>query len=72
MEHGIKLFIANKIAPDSWLNDPKYKWFVDGYSYASVCHRSIPVLAKVSPEELYIALSTILDGATDKGHQIPT
>lgn len=53
----------NDIKPDSWLNDPKYKWFIDGYLYAMTQNKAIPTLFMMEPEDLYFAVVAIMRGA---------
>lgn len=67
----IKLHIANKIDENSWLNDPKYKWFVEGYNYATTQSRAIPTLAAVIPEDLFFAVSAILRGVRKADVELP-
>ena len=63
MKMNINVMMANTIKPDSWLNDERYEWFRTGYNYAANSTNAIPALSKVSPEELYYAVTSILYGA---------
>jgi hypothetical protein len=44
------------IQPESWLNEPRFAWFVNAYHYASCQTRSIPALSQCSPEDLYFVI----------------
>lgn len=61
--------LANPLSPTSWLNDPRFRWFRDGYLYAQMQTRAIPALASVSPEDLYFAVVSVLHGAKRAGHE---
>jgi hypothetical protein len=62
---------AEPVKADSWLHQERFKWFLDGYGYASSQTRAIPTLAAVPPEELYFAVCAIVRGAHRKGHTLP-
>jgi hypothetical protein len=55
--------IAQSIAGGHWLEEPRYKWFLDGHTYASTQTRAIAALSKCTPAEMYDAVWAILRGA---------
>jgi len=68
---SVKLIIANKVEEDSWLHEERFKWFLEGYYYATTQSRAIPTLAQIHPEELYFAVSAILRGVRRAGIELP-
>ena len=64
MEIMIECHAAEPLKPESWITtDPRFKWFMEGYRYASTQTMAIPTLSKVSPEDLYFAVYAVLRGA---------
>lgn len=62
-KNRITVHYLQRIAEDSWLNDPQYAWFVEGYEYAQTQTRAIEALSACSPEALYFAVWAIIRGA---------
>lgn len=60
---NVQCYAARPIDPKSWLNEPKYSWFVKGFHYASTQTYAIPTLSEVSPEALYHTVTLIMRGA---------
>ncbi len=65
------IMIAKEVSKDSWLNEERFKWFLEGYRYASSQTLAIPTLAAIDPEDLYFAVSAILRGARKAKVEIP-
>lgn len=61
----MNILIASKIQEDSWLHEPRFKRFLKAYYYAATQTLAIPVLAKVTPEELYHAYQALKYGEED-------
>ena len=67
----MEIILPQQIDDDSWLHEERFKWFLEGYRYATTQTRAIPALVKVSPEELYFAVSAIIRGSKRAGAAIP-
>lgn len=63
----VRMIVSETIKEESWLNDPRFAWFVKGHQYASHQTRAIDALSKVTPEELYFAVAAIIRGANRAG-----
>lgn len=50
---AICFYAAQRIAPDSWLNEPRFEWFRRAHEYAGTKTNAIAGLSKVHPEELF-------------------
>jgi hypothetical protein len=62
-EPAVGFVAARKIPDDSWLHEERFRWFREGYAYASTQTRAIPGLAAVDPHDLYSAVWAIMRGA---------
>jgi hypothetical protein len=63
MTKRIPIYMAQEIPADSWLREPEYAWFLNGYRYAATQTRAIPALANTDPHDLYFAVWSIMRGA---------
>jgi hypothetical protein len=59
----VPLVVPQRIAPESWLNEDRFRWFRGGHRYAETQTYAIPALAACPPEALYSAVWAILRGA---------
>lgn len=68
----VEIHAAQTIDDSSWLQQDRFKWFRDAYSYASTQTHAIMALSKCHPTELFHAVVAILRGAQRNGHIIET
>lgn len=62
MTEPIKVYMAPRISPDSWLNEERFAEFVRGYNYACNATMAIEPLSKLTPEETYWLWSILQHG----------
>jgi hypothetical protein len=60
------IHIVNPTQPNHWLNEPDYEWFKKAYLYASQKNQVIPILAKLTAEEVFYIFDALLDGLEDE------